>query len=127
MKLSGIRTALLRPYPLTQAHRYGLRQQSTKVSDPLRILFCGSDAFSIASLRAVYNEHLKDPGLVKSIDVVYRPAKRFGRGLKNVRDGTIARVTTPDLHADHLQFPSKQLRRNLICQFMRSTPSPDGK
>ena len=66
---------------------YGQRFVSTKTSDPLRILFCGSDYFSIGSLRALVVEHERDPNLIASIDVVCRPPKRVGRDLKTVRDG----------------------------------------
>ncbi|KAJ9156414.1 Formyl transferase [Pleurostoma richardsiae] len=51
-----------------------------KVSEPLRILFCGSDAFSCASLSALHAEHLTNPSLISSIDVVVRPPKPVGRG-----------------------------------------------
>ncbi|KAL2073717.1 hypothetical protein VTL71DRAFT_11043 [Oculimacula yallundae] len=57
-----------------------------KVSKPLRILFCGSDEFSIASLLAVYDEHKRNPEYIKSIDVVCRPGKPAGRSLKRIRD-----------------------------------------
>ncbi|PWY76225.1 methionyl-tRNA formyltransferase family protein [Aspergillus heteromorphus CBS 117.55] len=59
---------------------------ATKAYDPLRILFCGSDEFSIASLKALHEEHVKRPDHIASIDVVCRPGKRVGRGLKTVRD-----------------------------------------
>ncbi|KAI2470874.1 Formyltransferase [Annulohypoxylon bovei var. microspora] len=49
-------------------------------SEPLRVLFCGSDSFSCAALEALYREHVRDPALVGSIDVVVRPGKRAGRG-----------------------------------------------
>ena len=55
--------------------------------EPLRILFCGSDYFSIASLRKLYEEHQQDKALIASIDVVCRPAKAVGRGRKAVREG----------------------------------------
>ena len=55
--------------------------------EPLRVLFCGSDAFSIASLKALCNEYRKSPKLVESIDVVCRSPKRTGRGLKTLREG----------------------------------------
>ena len=60
---------------------------------PLRILFCGSDDFSIASLRALSRAQREVPELIESIDVVHRPAKPTGRGLKTLRDGS--RTTTP--------------------------------
>ncbi|KAF7563430.1 hypothetical protein G7046_g664 [Stylonectria norvegica] len=54
-------------------------------SDPLRILFCGSDEFSCASLKVLYEEHTKNKDLVESVDVMVLPPKRVGRGYKNVR------------------------------------------
>lgn len=57
--------------------------------EPLRILFCGSDEFSIASLLALYEAYQKEKNLIQSIDVVCRPAKRVGRGLKNIRHGSV--------------------------------------
>ena len=56
---------------------------------PLRILFCGSDAFSIASLTALNEAKNSVPGLIESIDVVHRPAKRTGRGLKVLTEGML--------------------------------------
>lgn len=63
------------------------RCYSTKSYDPLRILFCGSDEFSIASLKALYAYYLKQPQRIASINVVCRPGKRVGRGLKTIREG----------------------------------------
>lgn len=63
---------------------------SSKVSDPLRILFCGSDPFSIASLDAVHLEKQQSPDLIKSLDVVCRPPKRVGRGLKILQEPPVA-------------------------------------
>ncbi|KAI1116341.1 formyl transferase [Nemania sp. NC0429] len=56
-----------------------------KLSDPLHILFCGSDDFSCASLRALHDEHVANPDLIRSIDVVVRPGKPTGRGYKVIR------------------------------------------
>jgi hypothetical protein len=64
------------------------RFYSAKVSKPLRILFCGSDDFSSASVRALVAERERDPQLIKSIDVLCRPGKRSGRSLKNIREGS---------------------------------------
>ncbi len=64
-----------------------VRWQSTKTSDPLSILFCGSDEFSCKSLGALYDEHKVNPGLIESIAVVTRPDKRTGRGLKQITEG----------------------------------------
>ncbi|KAJ6155079.1 hypothetical protein N7470_005645 [Penicillium chermesinum] len=62
------------------------RFYSSRYYDPLRILFCGSDDFSIASLNALHAYHLRQPSRVASIDVVCRPGKRVGRGLKEIRE-----------------------------------------
>ncbi len=74
---------------------------STNIShDPLRILFCGSDEFSIASLRALHAEQEKDHKLIASLDVVCRPGKRVGRGLKKIKDGTDTICPTARFLAD---------------------------
>ena len=57
-----------------------------KTPDPLRILFCGADSFSCASLRALYLEHRRDPLSIASIDVVCRPPKPVGRGYKSIKE-----------------------------------------
>ncbi|KAF2471596.1 methionyl-tRNA formyltransferase [Lindgomyces ingoldianus] len=69
---------------------------STKHVEPLRILFCGSDQFSIASLSKLNKAKNKDPLLIESIDVVHRPGKRTGRGLKTIKDVPIKRAATLD-------------------------------
>lgn len=56
-----------------------------KSFDPLRILFCGSDPFSIASLRALQRLSKASPHTVQAINVVCRKDKRVGRGLKQIR------------------------------------------
>jgi hypothetical protein len=61
----------------------------TKASKPLRILFCGSDDFSSASLRGLYEEQRRNPELIASIDVLCRPGKPSGRDLKKIREGTL--------------------------------------
>ncbi|KAL2269126.1 hypothetical protein VTJ83DRAFT_3972 [Remersonia thermophila] len=73
-------------------------------SDPLRILFCGSDHFSCASLRALHKELRQGSdqdggGLIRSIDVVVRPAKPTGRGYKVLREVPLR------ILADELGFP----------------------
>jgi hypothetical protein len=55
--------------------------------EPLSILFCGSDAFSIKSLDAINEAREAVPGLIRSIDVVHRRAKFTGRRLKTLREG----------------------------------------
>jgi hypothetical protein len=55
--------------------------------EPLSVLFCGSDAFSITALDAINEARKTVPGLIRSIDVVHRRAKFAGRGLKTLREG----------------------------------------
>lgn len=62
---------------------------ASKISEPLRVLFCGSDEFSSTSLRALHAEQQRNPAAIESIDVLYRPGKQSGRGLKNIREGSI--------------------------------------
>ena len=69
---------------------WGVKQRSFATNgnlEPLRILFCGSDDFSISSLRKLHKEHLQDNGLIASVDVVCRPGKPVGRGRKIIREG----------------------------------------
>ncbi|KAK7190979.1 hypothetical protein DPSP01_009179 [Paraphaeosphaeria sporulosa] len=68
---------------------------------PLRILFCGSDDFSIASLRALSQAQREVPKLIESIDVVHRPAKPTGRGLKSLRDVPIKLAAAEELCVTH--------------------------
>jgi hypothetical protein len=61
-------------------------QTSLRQLVPLRILFCGSDEFSVASLEALNKERLqKSSADIESIDVVCRPGKPTGTGLKVIR------------------------------------------
>ncbi|RSL99079.1 hypothetical protein CEP52_009933 [Fusarium oligoseptatum] len=59
---------------------------ATRRSEPLRILFCGSDDFSCASLKAVYEEHSRNKDLIESLDVMVLPPKRMGRSFKTLRE-----------------------------------------
>ena len=61
-------------------------QSQLKSCDPLRVLFCGSDEFSVASLRALLDEKKVNHGLFKSITTVTRRDKRVGPGLKQIRE-----------------------------------------
>ena len=58
-------------------------------TDPLRILFCGSDYFSIESLRRLFDYHQRNKDLISSINVVCRAGKPVGRGLKQIRHGCL--------------------------------------
>jgi len=68
------------------------RFYSSEISKPLRILFCGSDDFSCASLRALHEEQVRDPESIASIDILCRPGKPSGRGMKNIREVPIKRL-----------------------------------
>jgi methionyl-tRNA formyltransferase len=67
------------------------------------VLFCGADAFSIYSLRALHKLQQAHPEKIASIDVVCRPDKRVGRGLKKIQEGSfipsshriLSRLTPP--------------------------------
>ncbi|KAL1865679.1 Methionyl-tRNA formyltransferase [Diaporthe australafricana] len=61
-------------------------------TEPLRILFCGSDEFSCASLRALHSLQAAKPKLIKSIDVLVRPGKPAGRGLRRIATGPLFRL-----------------------------------
>jgi len=93
------------------------RRYSTRSSLPLRVLFCGSDEFSIASLRALNAEHKQNPGLVESIDVLCRPGKPIGRNLKHIREAPIKAV------AQELDLPVHE--RDTFTGWQ--LPSPSGE
>ncbi|KAI5291767.1 Methionyl-tRNA formyltransferase [Ascosphaera aggregata] len=57
-------------------------------SDPLRILFCGSDQFSINALCALQGERMRSPDTIQTIDIICRPPKRVGAKLKKIREGS---------------------------------------
>lgn len=101
--MSRLRSLIRRPLLAPQ-----LRSSSTtattgiKTSDPLRILFCGSDEFSAASLTALAREHTRNPSLIHSIDVVVRPPKPTGRGYRVLREvplQSVAKSLSLPLHA----------------------------
>ncbi|KAI7234457.1 Formyltransferase [Hortaea werneckii] len=66
----------------------------TKHHDPLRILFCGADEFSIYSLIALYELQQRRSDKVASIDVLCRPDKRTGRGLKQISEVPIKGIAS---------------------------------
>jgi methionyl-tRNA formyltransferase len=79
-------------HPPTKLRGYGVsRRLSSQRSkgDPLRILYCGSDAFSTVSLRALHEYSLKPESDILSIDVVTKTDKRTGRGLKVLKPPAI--------------------------------------
>lgn len=73
-------------------HIHGVQGFQPKPYDPLRILFCGADDFSIASLRMLWDLSQANQDKVESIDVVCRPDKRVGRGLKKIQQVPIKGV-----------------------------------
>ncbi|KIX05058.1 uncharacterized protein Z518_05930 [Rhinocladiella mackenziei CBS 650.93] len=73
-----------RSYLYHQALRH-ISDQKKDHGDPLRILFCGSDWFSAASLRALYKFSQCPDSNILSIDVVTRNDKRVGRGFKIIK------------------------------------------
>ena len=100
----------IQPYPRLAtyciARTCQIRSYASQVPfEPLRILFCGSDEFSIASLRALYKEHERDKALIESIDVVSRPPKPVGRGLKDTREGEFSQAGPPCSFSIEKQCP----------------------
>jgi hypothetical protein len=71
------------------ARSYSIPKNSeiVKTCEPLRILFCGSDDFSNASLLALFKEYGKDRKFIQSLEVLCRPGKPVGRSLKTIQDG----------------------------------------
>jgi methionyl-tRNA formyltransferase len=67
--------------PLAQSRHFS----TAGPRDPIRVLFCGSDAISISSLARLHVESQNFDRKIQSIDVVCRPSKPTGRGLKKIR------------------------------------------
>lgn len=87
-----------------QRRRLATRPPPSKPkSDALRILFCGSDAFSCESLKALYAEHQRNKELVESLEVMVLPDKKVGRGLKEVREGAFAKYAEFSLRRTELK------------------------
>ncbi|KAL8841060.1 MAG: hypothetical protein Q9170_001085 [Blastenia crenularia] len=96
----------------TSVRSYGC-STSNKVNDPLRILFCGSDEFSIVSLQALNEARREIPDLVTSIDVVCRPEKPVQRNLKALREGFNGCCRDLSLPAKISSVPIADVARNL--------------
>ncbi|KAM0715344.1 hypothetical protein Q7P37_008842 [Cladosporium fusiforme] len=90
--------AAISPWKIHSIHaRWSSTASSTttaKHHEPLRVLFCGADAFSIDSLRALNELKQRRPEKIASIDVVCRSDKRVGRGLKKIQEVPIKPLTT---------------------------------
>ncbi len=81
-----------RPPPPSLRGYYGLSRylsSQRNKGDPLRILYCGSDAFSTVCLRALCEYSREPESGILSIDVVTRTDKRTGRGLKILKQSAI--------------------------------------
>ncbi|KAH9876056.1 hypothetical protein J1614_003935 [Plenodomus biglobosus] len=89
--------APVRSLALFPHHRFSSTKSPAYASDALKILFCGSDDFSIASLRALTAVKRDAPKLIESIHVVHRPAKPTGRGMKQLRQVPIQKVAEEEL------------------------------
>lgn len=81
-----------------RAKRVGLRWSHAKVctvplTEPLNILFFGSDQFSIHSLQALNKLKASSPQLINKLQPVVRPAKRCGRNLAKVKDVPLAKYS----------------------------------
>jgi len=71
---------------------------STSRQEPLQILFCGADDFSIFSLEAFHKLRQVDPALIASIHVLCKNDKATGRGSKTISSPPIkAKALSLDL------------------------------
>ena len=106
------------PRPRGSLARWTFQRRSFHVTvrrqiERLRVLFCGSDPFSIESLKALHEE-AKDPdSRIGSIHVVTKTDKRTGRGLKKTTPPPIKPI------AQRLGLPLHQ-----IDTFRGWTPPP---
>ena len=84
-----------KPIRLGQRLQYA-STEARRNHDPLRILFCGSDEISAASLRTLHEAALERPDFIASIEVVCKMGKPVGRGMKHIREGN-SRMPNPGL------------------------------
>lgn len=75
-----------------QPRRWISSNVNEKHSAPLRILFCGSEKFSEASLNALYEESKSPDSTILSIDVVTKKDKYVGRGNKMLKRTSLGRL-----------------------------------
>jgi len=118
--------AVHRQSPVSQSclSRPARRWSSVLTHDPLRVLFCGADKFSIPSLKALNNIRLESPDKVASIDVVCRPGKPVGRGRKQIRERNIIILHPMSLHEAHCPVQNRSKRWPLTssaCLYIRLT------
>lgn len=99
---------------LPNISRCGTLRSTQARHDPLRVLFCGSDAFSIHSLRALDALRRSEPSIIRQIDVLCRPDKRVGRGLKQIQPGN-CHDNMAELFADQT-VPIKAVSQELGLQ-----------
>ncbi|CAK7267875.1 Methionyl-tRNA formyltransferase [Sporothrix epigloea] len=93
-----------RAFPaIAQSHLVRALSSQPPPHEPLHILFCGSDAFSCASLQALHDEMQRQrtrapvaeaPGRIATLDVVVRPAKRTGRGRATIIESPVKVLAT---------------------------------
>lgn len=96
---------------------------AAKPFEPLRILFCGADEFSNYSLRALVELQQRRPELIESINVVCRPDKRVGRGLRRVQEGKNALATTHVCKV--VNENANNINSSLTNEKSPSNPSPN--
>lgn len=89
LRRSAQRHAPLFTSPIARLPTRRYHDSKRRHIDPLRILYCGSDEFSVASLRRLHEEHKEDADFIESIDVVCKPPKPYGRGLKKLYQSPI--------------------------------------
>ncbi|KAI8934377.1 hypothetical protein NX059_009113 [Plenodomus lindquistii] len=87
----------VRSLPLPLHRTFKSHLSTAPAADALKILFCGSDHFSITSLRALVAAKRENPSLIDRIHVVHRPAKPTGRGLKELRQVPIQQAAEKEL------------------------------
>ncbi|SMR60798.1 unnamed protein product [Zymoseptoria tritici ST99CH_1E4] len=66
------------------SRRYLTTTTASPSHGPLNILFCGADAFSLPSLKALHDLSLQSPSNITSLTVLCRPDKYTGRGYKTL-------------------------------------------
>lgn len=94
---AGCRAAFFAPLGIIR-----LSSSSASKTPPtrLRILFAGSDDFSGVSLAALHREHVANPSLITSIDVLCREDGRTGRKRDVLKEGALTPRPPSEAHSN---------------------------
>lgn len=105
--------------PTERSWSWAPHKKKREVADfaPLRVLFCGSDAFSVPTFDMLREMHLRRTDVVSALSVITPVDKLSGRGLK------IAKPAPMTLLAKRMQYPVSHVKEFSL----KADELPDGE